>query len=137
PDFQRPWWAVDIGNQGNYVLPGTQGRTRGVIGYWHVDCGNSGADAQVLIPGTNAPAMTWAPLAGSRSAWCGLRAHGDLTYSDEFTGNPYNAMILEFNGENGGVSQNGTSKSFPGYPSQMDQLLYRDVQISSATATLN
>ena len=31
-DVDRPWWAVDIGNQGNYVLPSAQGRTRGGAG---------------------------------------------------------------------------------------------------------
>src|SRR5258705_6267114 len=136
-DVDRPWWAVDIGNQGNYVLPSAQGRTRGVISYWHVDGGSSAA--QTLIPGTNALPMTWAPLNGAGSAWCGLRAHGDLTYSDPITGNPYNVMVLEFNGETGGGTVGGgvgTNKKFPGYPSQMDQMLYRDVQMTSSGATL-
>src|SRR5262249_8558410 len=73
------------------------------------------------------------------SAWCGLRAHGDITYTDAITGNPFNAMLLEFNGESGGGAGSGvgTSKKFPGYPGQMDQMLYRDIQITAATATLN
>ena len=136
-DTDRPWWAVDIGNQGNYVLTNAQGRTRGVLGYWHVD-GGSGA-AQVRIAGTNAPNPSFAPLSGTSSAWCGLRGHGDITYSDPITGNAYNATLIEFNGENGGGAGSGvgTSKAFPGYPGQMDQMLYRDVEMTSAAATLN
>jgi len=136
-DTDRPWWAVDIGNQGNYVLNSNNGRTRGVLSYWHVDGGS--VATQVRIPGTNALPMTWAPLDGNGSAWCGLRAHGDMTYVDPITGNPYNATVMEFNGENGGGvgSGVGTSKSFPGYPSQMDQMLYRDVEMTAPNASLN
>ena len=136
-DTDRPWWAVDIGNQGNYVLNSNTGRTRGVLSYWHVDGGS--VATQVRIPGTNALPMTWAPLDGNGSAWCGLRAHGDMTYVDPITGNPYNATVMEFNGENGGGvgSGVGTSKSFPGYPSQMDQMLYRDVEMTAPNASLN
>ena len=136
PDDQRPWWAVDIGNQGNDVLNSANGRTRGVVSYWHVDGGSLAP--QVKLPGTNALPMTWAPLDGGGSAWCGLRAHGDVTYNDPITGNPYNAMVLELNGENGGgvASGWGTNKKFPGYPSQMDQMLYRDVEMTSSSATL-
>src|SRR5439155_3892827 len=137
-DTDRPWWAVDHGNQGNYVLPKSHavawgGRTKGVIGYWHVDGGNIAT--QVKIAGTNATQPTFAPPAGAGAAWCGLRGHGDITYTDEVTNNPFNASVLEFNGENG--SGSGTSKTFPGYPSQMDQLLYRDIVIGASTATLN
>jgi len=152
-DDQRPWWAIDHGNQGNYVINNAQGRTRGVLSYWHVDGGtdytnvpadpnpdliSGAAGVQHLLKGTNALAMTWAPLAGAGSAWCGLRAHGDVTYADPLTNNPYNAMVIEFNGETGGgtTSGVGTNKKFPGYPSQMDQLLYADVQIASG-ATLD
>ncbi|HEY6923745.1 MAG TPA: hypothetical protein VI653_09770, partial [Steroidobacteraceae bacterium] len=132
-DASRPWWAIDVGNQGNYAPMGNPRRTTGVISYWHVDAGN------LFNPppfnGTPLPAMTWAPLAGSGSAWCGLRAHGDFSYKDPITMNAINQSVLEFNGENGGGS--GTSKRFPGYPAQMDQLLYRDVQITTSSATLN
>jgi len=136
-DTDRPWWAVDIGNQGNYVLNSNNGSTRGVLSYWHVDGGS--VATQVRIPGTNPLPMTWAPLDGNGSAWCGLRAHGDMTYVDPVTGNPYNATVMEFNGENGGGAGSGvgTSKSFPGYPSQMDQMLYRDVEMTSPSASLD
>src|SRR5262249_20501799 len=67
-DDQRPWWCIDHGNQGNYVISqqGSAKRTFGVVGYWHAD------------PGKNAGvAVMWSPLSGARSAWCGLREHGD------------------------------------------------------------
>lgn len=128
PDTDRPWWAAEYGNVGNYVLNSQhQTRTVGVIGYWHVDGGNA-------HPGP-ANAITWAPIRGSGSAWCGLRGHGDLSYGDPITGNPYNQTVLEFQGESGAGS--GTSKHFPGYTSQMDQILYRDVELVSSGATLD
>ena len=136
-DTDRPWWAVDMGNQGNYVLNSANGRTRGVLSYWHVDGGSTAS--QILLPGTNSPQPAWAPLHGYGSAWCGLRGHGDMTYVDPVTGNPYNATVMEFNGENGGGpgSGIGTGKIFPGYPSQMDQMLYRDVEMTSPSASLD
>ncbi|MBI1798402.1 MAG: hypothetical protein HYR73_01810, partial [Candidatus Eisenbacteria bacterium] len=49
-DKNRPWWAIEVGNNANYVInerrdltdaaaPGN--RTYGVVGVWHVDPGNS------------------------------------------------------------------------------------------------
>ncbi|MFN8586943.1 MAG: FlgD immunoglobulin-like domain containing protein [Candidatus Eisenbacteria bacterium] len=116
PDASRPWWAIDIGNQANYVMNAGAGgkRTIGVVGVWHADPGKP-AGAGVM----------WSPLAGSKSAWCGLRQHGDNTVVDQITGNPFNQTVLEFNGE--GVPTTPTTKHFPGYGSQMDQMLYRDL----------
>src|SRR5207245_1416281 len=136
-DTDRPWWAVDVGNQGNYVLDAADGRTFGVLSYWHADGGNHNNPPP--FNGNALPAMTWSPLSGNRSAWCGVRAHGDFTYMDPITGNPYNASVLETVGENGGgaASGIGTNKKLPGYPGQMDQMLYRDLEITSASATLD
>ncbi|MEO5988013.1 MAG: hypothetical protein ABIU54_10525, partial [Candidatus Eisenbacteria bacterium] len=121
PDDQRAWWAVDHGNQGNLRPFGPQKRTKGTLGYWHHD------------PGRNAGVgVTWAPLSGTQSAWCGLRQHGDLSAMDPYTGNPFNQMILEFTLENGGGT--GTNKRFPGYTNQMDQMLYRDIALSPGSS---
>jgi hypothetical protein len=40
-DDQRPWWALDHGNLGNYVLSqqSSAKRTFGVVSYWHADPG--------------------------------------------------------------------------------------------------
>ena len=57
-DDQRPWWATDNGNLGNYVLNSASGRTVGVIGYWHVDGGNTANPGS--FNGNALPAMTWA-----------------------------------------------------------------------------
>jgi hypothetical protein len=121
-DQSRPWWALDYGNQANYVInqgPGHR-RTFGVVGVWHRDNGIAGGGG-----------VTWSPLAGSASAWCGLRRHGDNTFVDPVTGNPFNQSTLDFNGENSPLA-GGTSKGFPGYASQWDQMLYRDINISGA-----
>ncbi len=121
-DDVRPWWALDHGNQVNYVIPAGPGgkRSKGVVGVWHRDPGNGGGSA-----------VTWSPLAGSNSAWCGLRQHGDNTVKDAVTGQSFNAVALEFNGEAGGGT--GTNKNLPGYSDQWDQLLYRDLQPAAAT----
>jgi len=119
PDANRPWWALDIGNQVNYVI--NQGnaakRTKGVIGVWHSDPGNLAGSA-----------VTWAPLSGTRSAWCGLRQHGDNSVVDPQTGNPFNQSTMEFNGSPRPSWKGGTATGFPGYASQWDQILYRDFQ---------
>ncbi len=117
PDASRPWWAIDIGNQANYVMnlgPGGK-RTKGVVGVWHADAGTNAGNA-----------VRWSPLSGTKSAWCGLRQHGDNTVVDAVTGNPFNQTVLEFNGETQATT-NTTIKHFPGYGSQMDQMLYRDL----------
>ena len=74
PDVQRPWRAIDYGNGANYTPAIIGGRTSnmyGVIGVWHVDVGNTGAGA--------GKGVAWTPLAGTSSAWMGLRRHGDHT----------------------------------------------------------
>lgn len=119
PDVSRPWWAIDLGNQANYVMnqgPGGK-RTFGVVGVWHQDPGT-------VLDGNNG--IGWTPLSGTKSAWMGLRQHGDNTVMDPLTKNPFNQTVLEYNQE--GLSTTGiTTKHFPGYGSQMDQILYRDL----------
>jgi len=99
-------WAIDIGNNVNYTI--NQGaahkRTFGVVGVWHVDVGNTGAGA--------GKGVGWTPLNGStRSLWCGLRRHGDVTVSDPITGNAFNAALLMHSGVNGGSATGGTGTS--------------------------
>ena len=56
PDWNRAWWAIDIGNQANYVINQGTGnkRTFGVVGVWHRDPGSAGGGG-----------VTWAPLVGT------------------------------------------------------------------------
>ena len=126
----RTWWAIDYGNQVNYT--GVYGlgqpsasRSPGLTGVWHRDRGNAVGSL-----------VGWAPLSGTASAWCGLRAHGDLSERElpppSGTGNYFNQTAVEFNGENGGGT--GTDKNFPGYGSQWDQMLYRDVALTPGQA---
>src|SRR6059036_489793 len=141
PDENRPWWAIDIGNTANYTINERRGgpwtgadtnpgfRTFGVIGVWHID----DAGAPVAAPGT-APSAgpQWTVLSGSRSAWMGLRQHGDTRFIDPLTRNPFNEDVLMLN-QISSVSSSGNDKSFPGYGSQMDQMLYRDVTVPSGS----
>jgi hypothetical protein len=119
PDYERPWYALDIGNRMN-ATP-IQGRTPGIISAWHADNGN-------YSPLPN----SWTPLAGSMSAWCGLRAGSDVSVVDDVayggTGNEINGNTL--------IGRPGTTaapyytqKNFPGYGDCWDQMLYRDVRV--------
>ena len=134
-DCERPWFGLDYGNQGNYSIPQGVKRSFGVTGYWHADNGTSLTSS---IAGTNPVAPGWAPIGGSKSMWCGLRSHGDLTALDVTgTGNPFNDDLVQYQGNNNGrqttpASTNWTDHNFPGYGSQWDQLLYRDVTVNSA-----
>jgi len=136
PDVQRPWRAIDYGNGSNYAPGIINGRTSnmfGVVGVWHVDVGNTGAGA--------GKGVAWSPLAGTSSAWMGLRRHGDHTSTDATTrggtGNSFNEDALMFGkGGNtvGSVASTGSDKKFPGYGGRMDQMLYRDIDGSTATS---
>jgi hypothetical protein len=131
-DAERPWWCLDFGNITNYVI--NQGaankRTFGVVGAWHRDPGST-------VPGPGTTPVGWSPggsassvgVAGSFSAWCGLRAHGDLTARDLAA----NGGTGEYFNENAGPifggrtpAQGATIKRFPGYNQQWDQMMYRD-----------
>jgi len=130
-DENRPWWAIEGGNVANYVINQGAGfkRTTGVVGVWHRDPGNA-------VPGPmgDSTGVAWAPLGGSYSAWMGLRQHFDNTVVDPITGNPFNVDIMKFTGNTGGGT--GSSKTFPGYGAQMDQMLYRDVDITGAAGAI-
>src|SRR2546423_7987130 len=117
-DDQRPWWAIDHGNLANYVISqqSSAKRTFGVVGIWHAD------------PGRNAgAAVRWTPLSGTKSAWCGLRQHGDQSVIDQVTKNAYNQDTEQYLHD---AAFNGSGQNFPGYPDQVDQILYRDIAMT-------
>lgn len=128
-DDLRPAMALDWGNRFN-AAP-VQGRTIGVISAWHQDNG-----VYPLNPGQSS-SNSWAPLAGSKSAWCGLRAGDDFSVIDDATyggtGNHINGNTLV--GRFGNTLTVGlmTNTNFPGYANQWDQMLYRDVRVASNT----
>jgi len=136
-DHDRPWRALDWGNNANYVF-GANKRTFGVVGVWHVDGGNTAIPPASTnwAGGETDGGVKWAPLAGSASAWMGLRRHGDNTSAaiDPITKNPFTEDVLVYN-FNSSVSTGGDDKKFPGYGSQMDQMLYRDIDLSGAGDT--
>lgn len=121
-DDNRPWWAIDHGNIANYVLSqqSSAKRTFGVVGIWHADAGNTAGNA-----------VKWSPLSGTKSAWCGLRQHGDNTHIDAVTGNAFNQNVVAAL-HDGGAGGGGSNNNFPGYPDQIDQMLYRDIAITSS-----
>src|SRR5262252_6567532 len=132
-DDERPWWALDHGNIGNYVISQNAAakRTFGVVSYWHADPGNPAA-----LPNTG---ILWSPISGTRSAWCGLREHLDLTVMDAVTGQPFNQDCVQFL-HDATVVGGGSANSFPGYVDQADQMLYRDIAMlpsQSLTVTFN
>ena len=139
PDDQRPWHAIDVGNSISYVInqgPGNR-RTYGVTSAWHSDPGSAVLTPDPGHSDVNPQAPRWTPIAGSRSAWCGIRAHGDIAAVDGLTGNPYNADALEEVQQANPtipVGPGWTNYHFPGYADQWDQMLYRDVDISNTTA---
>src|SRR5262249_45691989 len=123
PDDQRPWWCIDHGNIGNYVISQNVSakRTFGVVGYWHADPGNGAGSA-----------MMWAPITGTKSAWCGLRQHGDNSVMDQVTNNPFNQDVVQHLHD--AIGTFGTPQKFPGYVDQMDQMLYRDIAMTPSQA---
>jgi hypothetical protein len=123
-DWDRPWWALEIGNDANFRQPGSS-RTYGVIGVWHRDDAGAPSDG-----GPNGP--TWTPIGGGFSAWMGLRRHGDNRFVDPITNNAFNSNVLSYSVYNA-ASVSGTDNGFPGYGSQMDQMLYRDIDMTGNT----
>ena len=76
----------------------------------------------------------------------GLRSAGDVSAVDLLTnggtGNAFNGDLLQYQGNNGfnqvgSVSVNGTDHNFPGYGSQIDQMLYRDILSPSGALTIS
>ncbi len=124
PDAQRPEDCLDYGNQVNYKPRAGAARTRfGVVGVWHSDPGNG---PRTTLPGFAPFPLPWTPIAGARSAWCGLRGHGDVTVTDAVTGAPFNEATSQYNAR-GRTASGVDDERFPGYGSQWDQMLYRDI----------
>jgi hypothetical protein len=87
--------------------------------------------------------VTWVPLEGQYSAWCGLRQHKvssdglntrDATIPvDPITGNGFDADASRFNVRIAYTAAGPVLPKFPGYVDQWDQMLYRDIDFASAT----
>jgi hypothetical protein len=70
-DDQRPWWALDHGNLGNYVIASS-------VGEAHV------RRRRLLArgPGNGAARRCCGRRSRRTLGWCGLRQHGDLSVVD-------------------------------------------------------
>ncbi len=121
-DYEIPATVIDNGNMVSYYP--VHGRTFGVVGVWHRDGGTA-------APG-GANGVAWAPLGGSNSAWCGLRRHGDTQYSDNITGNAFNADAQIFTQHTRYTAAVATPK-FPGYANGWDQMLYKNINLTGHT----
>ena len=137
PIANRLEWARDYGNsinRGDQNLWNARtgaGRSfvkTGVAGAWHAD-GMAGVKLNV----SNVGEASATPIAGARSAWCGLREPGNTNADalDALTGNYINGDLVV---EVGGV---GTLGEFPGYCNQWDQMLYKDFTGQPASGTVS
>jgi hypothetical protein len=128
-DQQRPWMCLDWGNRMN--AGPVQGRTPGIVSAWHAD------DGVYALRAGQSSSNSWAPLAGSKSAWCGLRAGDDFTVVDSTdlggTGNHINGETVIGRYGDGVYT---TNKNFPGYSNQWDQMLFRDVRVATGGALM-
>ncbi len=147
-DYGRAFFGLDYGNSVNYVInQGSPKRTFGVVGLWHRDRGNITYAPSDTIAGHNVKNVVWSPtevggLGSTASAWMGIRCEGDLSHRDEVslggTGNYFNGEVIQYEGNNGfnfvgSRGTSGTDHNFPGYGSQMDQMLYRDIDLTGVT----
>ena len=135
-DNLRPEACLDWGNRMN--AGPIQGHTPGVVSAWHAD--NGVYPVYPVVPATDGSrTVSWTPLAGSMSAWCGLRAGDDFSVVDAVanggTGNHINGETVfgRFGSSAGTTGLQGGKNcisNFPGYASSWDQLLYRDVRVA-------
>jgi hypothetical protein len=137
PIADRLEWARDYGNNINKgdqnlwdarLLAGRKFVKTGVAGAWHAD-GMGGVKRNLADPFE--PSAT--PIAGARSAWCGLRESGNTHPDglDALTGNYLNGDIIN---TVGGI---GTLPEFPGYCNQWDQMLYKDFSGSTGAGSVS
>jgi len=123
----RPFWYYDFGNNinagdhnltVNRLANGRVTRMTGLSGVWHQDNLTTVPDTGTVSPGFASN------IAGSGSAWCGLRLSGDLNAPvDPYTGNSYTSD-LQYNDFR--ASGGAPRSAYPGYAAQWDQLMYRD-----------
>jgi len=125
PALQRPEWALDYGNLINHGntnlwaardLAGRKYVRTGIAGAWHSD-----TMVGVKTNLQNAAEPSSLPIAGTRSAWCGLREAGNTTAQDALTGNYLHGdLIMEQGSINAGLQE------FPGFCNLWDQMMYKD-----------
>src|SRR5690349_8840832 len=124
----RPEWYLDYGNmvnEGNTNLwnarnlAGRKYVKTGIAGVWHAD-----DMVGVKLNVANGAEPSAVPIAGTRSAWCGLREAGNTHAQDALTGNYINGdLFYDF----GPVyTANDNLPEFPGYCNQWDQMMYKD-----------
>jgi hypothetical protein len=133
PVLTRPEWYLDYGNvvnEGNTNLwnarnvAGRKYVKTGVAGIWHSD-----NMVGVKLNVANGAEPSAAPIAGTRSAWCGLRESGNTSAQDALTGNYINGDLITDFGQPYSVNN---EPEFPGYCNQWDQMLYKDFTAGAA-----
>lgn len=127
----RPSWYFDYGNninRGNHALWKARAaahrtfRRTGLTGVWH-------SDNLFTVPINTSGGFSQS-ISGARSAWCGLRATGDInaTQVDEYTGNRF-TCDEQYNDVDT-FGDGSVRSAYPGYANQWNQLLYRDFDYS-------
>jgi len=133
PALSRPEWALDFGNMINVgdtdlwaarELAGRKYVRTGIAGAWHSD-----TMVGVKLNIANGAEPSALPIAGSRSAWCGLRESKNLSAQDALTGNYINGDLAWDIGTTLALPE------FPGFCSLWDQMLYKDFP-STGTGTV-
>ncbi len=132
PAAARPEWALDYGNQineGNTALwaarvgAGRKFIKTGVAGAWHSDT-MVGVKTNIA----NGAEPSALPIAGLRSAWCGLRESGNTVAQDALTGNYLNGDLHTDQGNDPLT----TLSELPGFANLWDQMLYKDFASSGS-----
>ena len=137
PIQDRLEWARDYGNNINKgdqnlwdarLLAGRRFVKTGAAGAWHAD--NMSGVKRNLADNAE-PSAT--PIAGARSAWCGLREAGNTHPDglDALTGNYLNGDLINT------VGGQGSLPEFPGYCNLWDQMMYKDFPGSSGAGTVS
>ena len=138
PAASRPEWALDYGNvinEGNSNLwaardlAGRKYVKTGIAGAWH---SSTLAGVKKKLNDGAEPSAT--PIAGARSAWCGLRESGNTLDQDALTGNYINGDLYNSFGPATGATS--VNPDFPGFCSLWDQMLYKDFP-SAGSGTVN
>jgi len=124
----RPEWYLDYGNivnAGNTNLwnardlAGRKYVKTGIAGAWHSD-----PMTGIKLNIANGAEPSAAPIAGTRSAWCGLREAGNHAAQDALTGNYINGDLYYDIGPV--YTANDALPEFPGFCNQWDQMMYKD-----------
>ena len=128
-DDLRPWWAIDHGNLANYVISqqSSAKRTFGVVGHLARGRRQERRYCGAVVTALGYPVgVVWSTSARRLSA------------TDAVTGSGVQPGHRAVPARRAAGSNTGSMQGFPGYPDQIDQILYRDIaMLSSQSLTVS